>query len=177
MKKRILTTLAALAVTLIATSAEAGEVVTSKRLTCSDPYVTCPVSGGGTGLIRGAPLNGAAATLTIDVDLGFGSTLDLAQYSQLKMTVQYTEVAATALTGTYYCSIDGTNYGQVTSRAVSAGAGTLSLYTDTIASATAAPLVVVDVATCVKFRVIFAATGAPGANDLLSVQAAVTAGG
>ncbi len=177
MFKRILLTLAvALAVSLISTDARAGETVTSKRLNCKSDYVTCPTSGGGTSMTRAAPLNGAPSTLTVVVDLGFGNTTELAQYSQLKMTVQYTKGAGDALTAVYYCSIDGTNYGQVTSLAVSAGAGTRSLFTDTIASASASPLVVVDIATCIKFKVIFASTGAPDGTDLLTFQAAVTAG-
>lgn len=173
--KKFINTLAALTLFLstIAAASEQG-VAISRRFNCSNDDVTCPASGSGTNLISGAALNDVAATLTIVFTLGNAN--NVAQYTKIKMVAQYTEVAATALTAVFYCSIDGTNYGQVNSLDIDAGAGTYSAYTLTAASATASPLIVWDVAGCAKAKVVYAATGAPGASDLLSVQAVAVVG-
>jgi len=178
MKKLAFVFALALAALLIAEPALAGGPLLYNRFSCSDAHTTCPSAPTtGTNLLEAAELNGTAATLTLIFDLSLGDANNKAQFAQMKMVVAYTEVAATAVTAVYYCSVDGTTYGQITSRAVGAGAGTLSAYTETVAAATSTVLAVIDVAGCAKFKVIFDGTGSPGATDLITVQAAATAGG
>ena len=176
--RKILTTLTIMAALAAAPAvASAGEqgVAIARRFNCSNADVACPASGSGTNILEDAPLNGAAATLTAVFTLGDSN--NPAQYTQVKITAQYTYSAATLATAVYSCSIDGTNYSVVSSRAVNAGTGTLSAYTETLAAAaSASPLIVVDVAGCAKLKVVFDGTGAPGAGDLLTVQAVAVAG-
>ena len=172
-----LTAIALLLTPVIASAANQGDA-NSKLLACSSKYVTCPsVPTTDTNLLEAAPLNGVASTLTVSVDLRLGSTTNRAPFTQAKIAIQHVHSNATTVTATYYCSLDGTNYSQATSRAVNAGAGAVSLFVDTVAGAvTADPLVVVDIAACRKFRVVLAGTGAPAAGDTASLQITVLSG-
>jgi len=179
MQRRFFLVLFAAAILLSPAAALAAEQGTAiaRLFSYHSEGVTAPGSSRtvATNLLEAAPLNGAAATLTVTLTLGDAS--GLAQYSQIKLAVQHTHSAATTVTLTYYCSLDGTNYSQITSRAISAGEGVASLYVDTVAAAaSASPLIVVDVRGCYKYRFVAAATGTPAAGDLITVQGVAVVG-
>jgi hypothetical protein len=102
-------------------------------------------------------------TVTQNVD-GFSRLI-----VRLKLTDANSSVSALVVTCTGSID-DGSTYGSVTSRSISAGTGTVSVYTDEIApSGTATYTLVYDVWGFDKYRCVYAATGATSA-DLFDVQ-------
>jgi hypothetical protein len=169
---------AALTLTLLASTAVAQQqgLTTTRQFKFGAGDVTAPGSSrtSNYNLLEGAALNGAAATLTVTLDLG--NATEPGWYSALKVSAFYTYSAATDIRLTHYCSFDGTNFAQMTSRSVASGAGSVHLFYDVFDDAASSDfMVVVDVKGCIKYKVIASGTSAD-AGDLLDLQAVAIAG-
>lgn len=121
-------------------------------------------------ILEGVALNATAATRTV--------TLDTDGFAGLRVLVFYTYSAATTVTAQATCTYDGTNYVRITSRATSAGAGTLSLFADTYTTGAADADFSIEygVAGCKRVKVLFGGASADG-SDLVDVQAVAYVGG
>ncbi len=116
-------------------------------------------------MLEGVALNAAAGTRTMTLKLQKA-------WRKVKVNVFYTYSAATAVTVTMSCSIDGTNYGTVQSRSISAGSSTVSDVVDSKTSGAASQSYQLeyDVEGCENAKWVFGGTSA-GGGDLVSVQA------
>lgn len=129
-------------------------------------YGTLVASGGRSAsqkVLDAVALNASAATRTF--------ALDVQSMSKLLVWVDFTYAAATTVVLTPSASPNGgTLYGRVTSTAVAAGAGTVSLYTDTYTTGAASAIFLVeyDVRGMDYFKVVFSGASA-GASDLVTV--------
>jgi hypothetical protein len=132
--------------------------------------VVYTTSTGSQNLINVAPLDGAAGTRTITLTTG-------KRFSTILVTVIFDGTGtSTAITATPTCSQDGTNFASVTSRAIAAGVGTVSPFTDVrTTSVTENYLLDYDVRGCEKYKIVFSGT-TPSAADLLTVQAVAVVG-
>ncbi len=122
-------------------------------------------------LLEGVALNAAAAARTITV-----STKQL--WAKLVVPVFFTYgTSATTVTAQFKCSTDGTNYVLLQSRAISAGASTLSDMVDTKTTGGVDQdfMLEYDVRACRSVQVVFGASG-PGGSDLINVQATAVSG-
>ncbi len=125
--------------------------------------------------LDGVALNATAALRTITVNLTHnGTATGNAAYSKILLGVAHTFSTATTITVLWTCSLDGTNYMTKTSRAIAAGAGTVSLFLDTYptGSASTSPLFELDVRGCKAVKMLLGGASA-GVGDL--VDAYVTA--
>jgi hypothetical protein len=99
-------------------------------------------------------------------------------FEKLVVVIDYTYSAATTVTVTPTCSVDGgSTYASETSTAISAGAGTVSVYSDTYTTgaANAVLRLVYDVSGCTNYKLVFDGASA-GAGDLVDVQASLVVG-
>jgi hypothetical protein len=129
-------------------------------------------------LLAAVALNASAATRTITVPVAQARLSTGDGYSRLIVGVDFTYAAATTVTLTPTCSLDGgTTYFSVTSTAITAGAGAVSLYVDTYTTSAASAKFSVgyDVGACTHFKIVFGGASA-GAGDLVDIQAALTVG-
>lgn len=127
-------------------------------------------NGSSMNLLSGVALNASAGTRTI--------TLETDGFSKVRVLVNYTYAAATTVTAQFTCSLDGTTYGRLTSRATSSGAATVSAVTETYTTSAASAILVYeyDVRGCAKVQVLYGGASA-GASDLVTVQAVAITGG
>lgn len=125
---------------------------------------TYKTAAGSVTLLDDVALNATAATRTI--------TLNTFGLSKVCVLVFYTYAAATTLVATPSVSADGTNYASVTSRNITAGSSTVSVFADTYTTGAAdADLALeFDVTGKVSLKVVFSGASA-GASDLIDVQA------
>ncbi len=126
-------------------------------------------------LLEGVALNATVGTRTVTVTLGL--TNYPAPYSKILVGVFFTWAAASTVTAVYSCSLDGTNFATKTSRAITAGAGTISLFGDTYTTggASADLLLELDVRGCRAIKIVFGGADA-GVSDLVNVQMTALAG-
>ena len=125
--------------------------------------------------LDGVALNATAALRTITVNLTHnGAATGNPAYSKVLLGVFHTFSTATTITVLWTCSQDGVNYATKTSRAIAAGAGTVSLFLDTYptGSASTEPLFEIDVRGCRALKMLLGGASA-GVGDL--VDAHVTA--
>lgn len=126
-------------------------------------------------MLEAVALNASAGTrtLTLPLSTNFSRGTDGPTYAKVKLVINYTYSAATTVVVTYTSSIDGgTTYGSETSTAIAAGAGTVSVYTDTYTTGSANAIIKLsyDVAGCTHAKFVFSGASA-GAGDLINVQA------
>jgi hypothetical protein len=129
-------------------------------------------------LLEGVALNATAALRTITVPIAQAKAATGEGYEKLVVVVDFTYNAATTVVLTPTCSIDGgSTYASETSTAITAGAGSVSIYADTYTTGAASAVfrVVYDVAGCTHYKIVFSGASA-GASDLVDVQAALTVG-
>lgn len=128
-------------------------------------------AGGSVDLLSGVALNAAAATRTITVPTGL-------KFGKLRVGVAYTYSAATTVTATMTCSMDGTTYYRLMSRSCTLGACDDYKLTDTYTTSAASQdyMLEYDVRGCNSVKVLFGGAGA-GAGDLITVQATAIVGG
>lgn len=121
-------------------------------------------------MLSGAALNAAAAsrTMTLTVD---------GNWAKLRLAVAYTYSAATSVTLTPTCSLDGTNYDSYSTRGCSSGACEVHTMTDVVTgTANFNKIFEYDIKGCDFFKVVFSGGGSPGAGDLITTRAAFVAG-
>jgi uncharacterized protein with beta-barrel porin domain len=126
-------------------------------------------------VLEGVALNATAATRTLTVQVSDVRKTAKDGYRKLIVVVKHTYSAATTLTATPTCSMDGgTTYASETSTSISAGAGTVSVYSDTYTTGAANSVLrlVYDVSGCTNYKVLFGGASG-GAGDLINVQAAL----
>lgn len=124
-------------------------------------------------LLEGVALNATAADRTITLNMcDIGPGKDGECWTKLRIGIFYTYSAATTVTAQATCSIDGTNYARITSRSISGGAGTVSLFTDTYTTGAASANFTLEygVELCQKVQIVFGGASAD-ASDLVNVQA------
>ena len=117
--------------------------------------------------LSGAVVTGAAAQRTL--------TLDVRGLNRVRMAGVYTQAGAglTGFTATPSVSYDGgTTYQQVRSESLSAGVGTMSLYSKAAAITATGNVDFGDfeVTGATHLKTVFAGAGAPNAGDTLSVS-------
>jgi hypothetical protein len=119
-------------------------------------------------LLEGAALNASVGSRTVTINPS-------GTFTKLNVAVFYTYSAATAVTLTMSCSMDGTNYAGRQTRDISSGAATLSSLVDskTTSASNQSFMVEYDVRGCEKVKIVLDGTGA-GAGDLVNVQATAT---
>ncbi|KKN71046.1 hypothetical protein LCGC14_0424630 [marine sediment metagenome] len=134
-------------------------------------------SAGSHNILSGVALNASPAARTITLTLGAmppggqGSGFD-----KLRAFVFFTQSAASSVTALFSCSLDGTNFGSLTSRKITDGASALSIVTDTHLTGVDADLAIeYDTRGCAKVKILFGGAGA-GVGDLVDIQA-VSIGG
>lgn len=129
-------------------------------------------------LLEAVALNATAATRTITVPISQVQSRAGEGFEKLVVGVEFTYAAASTVVLTPTCSMDGgSTYFSETSTAIAAGAGTVSLYTDTYTTggASASFRLVYDVSSCTHYKIVFSGASA-GATDLVDVQAALVVG-
>lgn len=122
-----------------------------------------------TEMLSAVPLNASAATRTITLTTQ-------KNWAKLRVRVAYTYSAATSVTLTPTCSLDGTNYTAPVTRVCTAGSCEAAPHTD-IENGTANFDLMwdYDVRGCANFKIVFSG-GSPGAGDLITTQASVIVG-
>ena len=129
-------------------------------------------------VLEAVALNAAAATRTYTVSAGALTDAPSDGFAKLVVVIDYTYSAATTVTVTPTCSLDGgSTYASETSTSIAAGAGTVSVYSDTYTTggANAVLRLVYDVSGCTHYKLVFGGASA-GAGDLVDVQAALVVG-
>ena len=123
-----------------------------------------------TSVLSAVGLDGAAATRTVTMSVG-------SNYAKIRLRVAYTYSAATSVTLTPTCSLDGTNFSSYTTRSCSGGACEMAPLTDVETGTSSFDYIYeYDVRGCQKFKVVFSGGGSPGAGDLITTQATVIVG-
>jgi hypothetical protein len=123
------------------------------------------VAGASANLVNGIACNAAAGSRTVTLQLD-------GRFGRVRLPIWLTYNAATALTVTPECSLDGTTYANYLTRSCTSGVCTASTFVDTLSTGAASidGTFEYDVSGCTKFRVVVACTGG-GASDTLIVQA------
>lgn len=121
-------------------------------------------------LLDGVALNAAAATRTIDIDIG-------ADWSKVVVFVDHTaNSACTTIVATPTYSPDGDTFFAYTTRSISAGASTVSALVDTFAvSGTASFALEYDVRAAKSLKLVFSGASC-GGSDTVDVYVSVVAG-
>lgn len=127
--------------------------------------VKVKASDGTRNLLNAVDASTDAATLTVNEDVeGYSRVISVVSYSDA-------DTDCTSITVTCSGSLDGTLYGDVTSRAISSGASTVSTFADTftLSGGTETISLVYDVWGFTKFKCIHSNTGTC-ASDTFTVQ-------
>ena len=166
--KKLLTTIAVL-VALFPTCALAQQDVTDVREFTAKPRTNAH------NLIEGEALDsGASATVTLTHDK---NATGRAAYSKVLVAVFFTWAAATTVTLTWACSLDGTTFPLKTSGSIATGVRSLSAFSDewTTGGVDGDFLAELDVRGCKKLRITPGGAGAT-ATDLYDLQVTAVVG-
>lgn len=117
-------------------------------------------------------------TRSIIVDLVMpGTPAKVSQWSKARLSLFYTFGAATTVTVTFYCAIDGTHYAQITQRALTGTTSTVGAAVDTFSDgANFSKMLEYDVRGCRKAKWDVVGTGSPTSSDVVTADLALVSG-